>query len=151
MRNLSGVKLVAFLCLAAVLLVQGCSREPIGSHDDIAVVKYRYILDGTTGIARVVGEVRNTGDLQTPEAEIIATLRSRTGSMKGHNRVAIPRIGVGESREFALAVTSHGSVNSIELTIVEPGAIAPDGDEDVPEDGEVNGEDEGQEGDGDGE
>ena len=120
---------VAAVALAVVGLT-GCGGREVGSLEQITVVKMRYALDESDDVVRVVGLVRNTGELPTPDAEIIATLRSRTGSFKGQNRVELPELAAQAEEKFALAIDSHGSVESVEITIVEPGTVVEEsGDE----------------------
>lgn len=133
MGNRTAAQIIAALSLTAVLLLAGCSRAQLGSIDDLTVVKYRYIMDDSAKVVRVVGEVHNTADLPAPEAEIIVTLRSRTGSQKGQNRVRMPPLEAGETQQFALAVTSHGTINTVDLSIVEPGTMP--GEEAAEDDG----------------
>jgi hypothetical protein len=125
--------------LAAILA--GCPGQEVGTLEQISVVKYRYVIDESADVARVVGLARNTGELPTPEGEVIATLRSRTGSFTGQNRVALPALEAGEERQFALAVNSHGSVETVEITIVEPGTVTEEGAEQQSEDDSEEDED----------
>lgn len=140
MGNLTAAQLFTGAFVTAVVLLAGCSRAQLGSVDDLALVKYRYIIDESASVVRVVGEVRNEGELSAPEAEIIARLRSRTGAQKGQNRVVVPELEAGETHEFALAVTSHGAINTVDLSIVEPGTIP---EEDTPDDEYSDREDDG--------
>lgn len=129
------------LCILATAVLCGCARQEMAEVADISVVNYRYIIDERSSIVRVVGEVRNGTELPAPEAEIVATLHSRTGSQKGQNRVGIPGLEAGETHQFALAVTSHGALKRLDLTLVEPGTILGEEDEDAEEDdGESDGD-----------
>ncbi len=123
------------LTVAAVALVvvglAGCHGRDVGSLDQITVVKMRYAIDESEDVVRVVGLAHNTGELPTPDAEIIATLRSRTGSFKGQNRIELPALPAGAGQKFALAIDSHGSVESVEMAIVEPGTVVAEGGEDT--------------------
>jgi len=124
------VLLVAAVSLAVVSL-GGCRGREVGSLDQITIVKYRYSIDDSDEVVRVVGLARNSGQLPTPEGEIIATLRSRTGSFKGQNRVELPRLDPGLEQEFGIAIDSHGSVESVEIVVVEPGTVVAEA-EDTP-------------------
>jgi len=119
----SGMLLAA--CLAAGIC--GCGG-PKGSLDDIAVVQYRYNIDEGKDVVRVLGLVRNTGEERTPAGEIVVTLRGRTGSLKGQNRCELSPLDAGAEHEFALAVTSHGKVDTVEIEIVPPGTANGDAD-----------------------
>jgi hypothetical protein len=134
------VGILAVVCFSALLV--GCRGEEIGSLEQISIVKYRYVMDDSEDVVRVVGLARNTGERPTPEAEVIATLRSRTGSFKGQNRVALPSLPAGEEQQFALAVNSHGSVEAIDMEVVEPGTITEEGAQ-QPEDDSEEDEDDG--------
>ena len=134
---------VALIVTAAVILgavVAGCSRQEMGELDQVTIVKHRYVVDDAKDVVRVVGLARNTGELPTPDAEIVATLRSRTGSFKGQNRVALPGLGAGDEEQFALAINGHGNVESIELQVVEPGTITHDDDQADDSTEEANGD-----------
>jgi len=121
---------VAAVALTAVGLA-GCHGREVGSLDQITVVKMRYAVDESDDVVRVVGLARNTGELPTPDAEIIATLRSRTGSFKGQNRMELPALAAGAEQKFALAIDSHGSVESVEIAVVEPGTVLEEGGDDT--------------------
>ena len=115
--------LLAALSLSA-LLIGGCGGREVGSLDQIIVVTQRYVMDEGDDVVRVVGQVRNAGDLPTPPADIVATLRNRAGTPKGQNRVSLPRLDAGAEEQFALAITSRsdGAIDEVEINIVEPGA-----------------------------
>jgi len=85
------------------------------------VLQYRCNTDEKHNIARVFGRVKNTGDKRVPAAEVIATLRSRSGAMKGENRVALPSLEGGETYDFSLTVTMHGSVADVDIRVVPEG------------------------------
>jgi len=113
---------MAALCLACV---PGCRGGGAGTIDQLVVVQYRYNLDEEHETARVYGLVRNTGEKRTPPADIIATLRGRSGSMKGQDRTELPPLCGGEERAFSLEFTSHGKTDHVEIQIVTRGeAIA---------------------------
>lgn len=135
----SGVAAVALIMIG----IAGCRGREMGGLEQIAVVKYRYAIDESDDVVRVVGLVRNTGELPTPEAEIIATLRSRTGSFKGQNRVKLSGLAAGAEEQFALAVDAHGSVETVEIVIVEPGTIAEEGGDETPENSTEEGDEDG--------
>lgn len=117
----TGMLLTAYL--AACMC--GCGG-PKGSLDNVAVVQYRYNIDEENDIVRVLGLVRNTGEERTPPGEIVVTLRGRTGSLKGQNRCDLPPLEAGAKHEFALAVTSHGKVDAVEIDVVPPGMASED-------------------------
>ncbi len=140
-RNLSHlIGILAMLCILSCLA--GCRSEETGSLDQITIVKYRYVLDDSEDVVRVVGLARNTGDLPTSDAELVATLRSRTDSFKGQNRVALPGLQAGAEEQFSIAINSHGSVETVEFEIVEPGTVTEEGGQQT--------EEESEEGEGDG-
>ncbi len=116
-----------FVACAAVFL-SGCPG-PKGSLEQVGVVQYRYNVDEAGDVVRVVGIVRNTGEERTPPGEVVVTLRGRTGSLKGQNRCELPSLDGGEERRFALAVTTHGKVDTVDIAVMPPGAEA-DGAED---------------------
>lgn len=140
-------RIFAALAVTAVAItcafLAGCPGEKTGSLEQIAVVKYRYVIDESEDVVRVVGLARNMGDLPTPEAEIIATLHSRTGSFKGQNRVALPRLEPGGEQQFALAINSHGSVETVDIEIVEPGTVTEEGGGETPSNSAEEGDDDG--------
>jgi len=121
-RHLTGL-ILAIVTACVVAIVPGCRGQEMGTLDQIQIVKYRYVLDESDDVVRVIGLARNAGELPTPEAELVATLRSRTGSFKGQNRIALPGLEAGAEEEFAIAANSHGSVEAVEFQIVEPGTI----------------------------
>lgn len=136
--------LSALLATAIVCAVlAGCGGEEIGTIDQVEVVQYRPFIDEDADVVRVVGLARNTGEKPTPEAEVIVTLRSRTGSFKGQNRVALPRLEGGAEEEFGLAINSHGSVETVEIEVVEPGTVSDEGGAQTPgntaEEGDADG------------
>ncbi|MGC9318491.1 MAG: hypothetical protein ACP5KN_10735 [Armatimonadota bacterium] len=118
----------AIAALAALIpvLLAGCPfrRGPQGSLEQLAVVTYRVAIDESADTVSLVGIVRNTGEQRTPAGELVVTLRSRTGSLKGQNRVAVAPLEAGEDRPFDLEITAHGSVEGVEIAIVEPGEVA---------------------------
>ncbi|MGD9496297.1 MAG: hypothetical protein AB7Y46_08300 [Armatimonadota bacterium] len=114
--------MAAALLVCSAGLVASCGiRGGRATLDQVSVTQYRYVVDESEDVVRVVGLVRNGGQERTPPGEIVVTLRSRTGSMKGQNRGELPPLEGGEERRFALAVTSHGNVESVEITIVPRG------------------------------
>lgn len=114
-----GVGLAAVIvCTAAGCLFRGGAR---GTIDQLVVLQYRYTTDEKHDIVRVFGHVKNTGDNRVPACEVLATLRSRSGAMKGENRVALPSLGGGETHDFSLAVTMHGSVADVDIRLVPEG------------------------------
>jgi len=115
--GLAAVLLVA----SAALLVAGCSG-PKGSLEQISVVQYRYNVDEDGDVVRVLGQVRNGGSERTPPGEIVVTLRGRTGSQKGANRTELPPLEAGEQHRFALEITSHGKVDTVDIAIIPPGS-----------------------------
>jgi hypothetical protein len=118
----NGLVLV-FTMACACSILTGCPGRETGTLGQLSVIKHRYVLDESDDVVRVVGIVRNSGDLPAPEGELVVTLRSRTGSFRGENRVALPELDAGAEEQFALAINSHGAVESIEFEIVEPGTI----------------------------
>ncbi len=123
--------------LASVLIAPGCSRAQLGAVDDVTIVRYRYMVDEVDKVVRVVGEVQNAGDLPTPEADVVGTVRSRTGSQKGQNRVSVPQLEPNARHQFTLAITGHGSIHTVSLYVVEPGTLP---------DEEISGEETSEEG-----
>lgn len=133
------------LAAAFTVLLGGClfGGGPGGALDDIRVVTYRYVIDEAEDAVRVLGIVRNTGEATTPAGEVLVTLRSRTGSLKGQNRTPLKPLEAGEERQFALTITAHGSIESVDIAIVEPeqagdeepGAESP-GEDDMTEEGD---------------
>jgi len=128
-RSWPGLAAVLMMA-AAALLVAGCPG-PKGSLEQISVVQYRYNEDEDSDVVRVVGRVRNGGAERTPAGEIVVTLRSRTGSSRGSNRTELPALEAGEGHDFALAITSHGKVETVDIAIVPPGS--DEGGEDADE------------------
>lgn len=135
------ISIITLILITIVATLHGCPsrRAQQGSLDQLAVVQYRYAIDEDSEIVRVIGSVRNTGELTTPAAEVVVTLRSRTGSMKGQNRVALEPISAGESASFALPITAHGSVESVEIEIVEAGLADESDGAETPADAAGNG------------
>ncbi|GEM_PF-4438833 len=123
--------LLAAVVSFGVVGLGGCHGREVGSLDQITIVKYRYSIDDSDEVVRVVGLARNSGDLRTPEGEIVATLHSRTGSFKGQNRVDLARLEPGAENEFGIAIDTHGSVESVEIVVVEPGTVV-EGAEETP-------------------
>lgn len=133
------------LAACALVLLGGClfGGGPAGALEDIRVVTYRYAIDEAEDAVRVLGIVRNTGEATTPAGEVLVTLRSRTGSLKGQNRTALEPLEAGEERQFALTITAHGSIESVDIEIVEPEQVTdeqPDaeraGEDDATEEGD---------------
>jgi len=123
-RRLRGLSTIIGAVLGAtcvVALVGGCGG-PQGSLDQLSVTQYRYNVDESGSIVRVLGVVRNTGEERTPAAEVVVTLVGRTGSMKGQNRTDLPSLEGGGQHRFALGVTTHGRVDEVDITIVPRGA-----------------------------
>jgi hypothetical protein len=129
MRRLTTALLLVVVALG-LAVTTCCPGREMGSRDQIIVVTHRRFDDD--GVMRIAGLVRNTGDLPTPESEIVATLHSRTGSFQGQNRVALSGLEPGAEEQFALGVDSHGRVETVEFRIVEPGAVVGE-DDDAPE------------------
>lgn len=121
------MSIIAALTALIPVLLDGCpfGRGPQGSLEQIAVVTYRVAIHDTADTVSLVGVVRNTGEHTTPAAELVVTLRSRTGSLKGQNRVAVEPLEAGEERPFDLEITAHGSVETVDIAIVEPGEVTP--------------------------
>ena len=124
-------------------VLAGCPGQKMGSLEQISVIKHRWVIDESDDVVRVVGLARNVGELPTSEAEIVVTLRSRTGSFKGQNRTALPRLEPGAEEQFALAINSHGSVETVEFEVVEPGTVTEEGAEQAPEDSTEEGDSDG--------
>jgi len=114
---------IVWLAAGVTLNAAGClfGRAATGTIDQLVVLQYRYNTDEKHDIARVFGRVKNTGDKRVPPTEIIATLRTRSGAMKGENRVALPSLEGGETHDFSLTVTMHGSVADVEIRVVPAG------------------------------
>ncbi len=114
---------IVWLAAGVTLNAAGClfGRAASGTIDQLVVLQYRCNTDEKHNIARVFGRVKNTGDKRVPPAEVIATLRSRSGAMKGENRVALPSLEGGETYDFSLTVTMHGSVADVDIRVVPEG------------------------------
>lgn len=129
------VRATTSLILASVtaLTATGClfGGRATGSLDQLVVAQYRYNTDEARDVARVYGRVDNTGDKQTPAADLIVTLRSRSGAMQGENRVGIPNLNAGETHDFSLTVEMHGKTTHVDMTIVSTGASPPDSEEET--------------------
>ncbi len=128
------VRATAILALAGItaLMETGClfGGRATGSLDQLVVTQYRYNTDETHDIARVYGRVDNTGDKRTPAADLVVTLRSRSGAMQGQNRVAIPSLDAGETYDFSLTVEMHGKTTHLDMEIVPTGASPAESQED---------------------
>ncbi len=118
--------LIILVIACALSALVGCPDAEMGTLDQVTIVKHRYVIDESDDVVRVVGLARNTGELPSPEAEIVVTLRSRTGSFRGQNRVSLPELAAGGEEQFALAINSHGAVETMEFEIVEPGTVTGD-------------------------
>ena len=101
-----------------------------GSLDQLVVTQYRYNTDETHDITRVYGRVDNTGDKRTPAADLVVTLRSRSGAMQGENRVAIPSLNGAETHEFSLNVEMHGEPVRVDMQVVPTGEATRESKED---------------------
>ncbi|MBD3291963.1 MAG: hypothetical protein GF393_03500, partial [Armatimonadia bacterium] len=138
-------KLIRALVLSVAVVVfaalAGCGGEEIGTIDQIEVTQYRPLIDESADVVRVVGLARNTGEKATPEVELIVTLRSRTGSFKGQNRVPLSPLEGGAEEEFSVAINSHGSVEKLEMQVVEPGTVVDEGGEETPTNSAEEGDD----------
>lgn len=129
------VRATTILALAGItaLMATGClfGGRATGSLDQLVVAQYRYNTDEARDVARVYGRVDNTGDKQTPAADLIVTLRSRSGAMQGQNRVGIPNLNAGETHDFSLTVEMHGKATHVDMTIVPTGASPPESEEET--------------------
>lgn len=128
------VLIVCVLATICVVAITGC-RDSAGSLTELVVVQYRYNLDEDHDMARVYGMVRNTGEKRTPPADIVATLRGRSGSLKGQDRTELAPLAAGQEREFALEFVSHGKTSHVDIQIIGRGeALAGDDDEGASDD-----------------
>jgi len=124
------VLIVCVLATICVVAITGC-RDSAGSLTELVVAQYRYNLDEDHDMARVYGMVRNTGEKRTPPADIVATLRGRSGSLKGQDRTELAPLVAGEEREFALEFVSHGKTSHVDIQIIGRGeALAGDDNDD---------------------
>lgn len=136
------------LATVCVVGMTGC-RERAGSLTKLVVTQYRYNLDEDHNLARVYGMVRNTGDKRTPPADIVATLRGRSGSLKGQDRTELTPLAAGEEREFSLEFASHGKISNVDIQIIGRGEVMPGDDgEDSAGDGAAGANDDSDSGDG---
>ncbi|MGI5819780.1 MAG: hypothetical protein ACOX9R_16980 [Armatimonadota bacterium] len=134
--------LIVALVIGASLA--GCRGPEMAPLERVSVVTYRYVIDDSKNVVRVVGLVRNTdAEHPTPEAEIIATLHSRTGSFKGQNRAALPALPPGGEEQFSLAINAHGSVDTVAIEIVEPGTVGESEDDETPSDSDGESDEDG--------
>ena len=102
------------LGLALTALLSGC-RQPPTVTPDLEFTRFRVNVDDKRALARVVGEIVNRGKTTVPEIEIHATLVGAGGSERGENMVPMRDLGPGESRAFALNITTHGAVSNVKL------------------------------------
>jgi len=113
-------------------MATGClfGGRATGALDQLVVTQYRYNTDETHDITRVYGRVDNTGDKRTPAADLVVTLRSRSGAMQGENRVAIPSLNGAETHEFSLNVEMHGEPVRVDMQVVPTGEATRESKED---------------------
>ncbi len=104
------------------------------------VVQYLRNDDEEHDTARVYGLVRNTGEKRTPQADIVVTLRGRSGSLKGQDRTELGPLAGGEEREFSLEFTSHGKTSRVDIAIVPRGSAVGEDEEDDADIGDVAGD-----------
>ncbi len=123
------VLIVGVLAAICVVAITGC-RDGAGSLTKLVVSQYRYNLDEDHDLARVYGMVRNTGEKRTPPADIVATLRGRSGSLKGQDRTELAPLAAGEEREFSLEFVSHGKTSHVDIQVIARGATLPGDDND---------------------
>ena len=117
----AAVAVVALSVLASCLAGCGCgSRGDPGSIEDLLIRRYRYNIDETHRVVRVVGEVENGGTAPVPKVEAHAILRSASGDKRGENMTVMENIAPAEVRIFSLSVTSHGRTSSVELKLMAP-------------------------------
>lgn len=108
---------------ASVIASMGGCGGPRGSLEQLSVTQYRYNVDESGNIVRVLGVVRNSAEERTPTADIVVTLVGRTGAEKGQNRTELPSLDGGAEHRFALGVTAHGRVEDVQISIVPRGAL----------------------------
>ena len=125
--------IVGVLATICVVAMTGC-RDSAGSLTELVVVQYRWNLDEDHDIARIYGMVRNTGEKRTPPADIVATLRGRSGSLKGQDRTELAPLAAGEEREFSLEFVSHGKTSHVDIQIIGRGDTLPGEDDDADDD-----------------
>ncbi len=131
------VLIAGVLATICVVAIAGC-RDDAGSLTDLVVVQYRCNPDEDHDIARVYGMVRNTGEKRTPPADIVATLRGQSGTLKGQDRTELAPLAAGEEREFALEFTSHGKTSRVDIQIIGRGETLPGDDDDESASGASN-------------
>jgi len=117
------VTIGGFLAALACGMATGClfGGGAPGTLDQLVVTQYRYNIDEAHDLTRVFGRVQNTGEKRVPAAEVVASLQSRSGALKGENRVPIPSLGAGETHDFSLDITMHGKATKVEIRVVPVG------------------------------
>ena len=104
-----------------LLVLPGClQRAPAGQISDLLISNRRFNIDNDRGLVRVVGRLQNTGPGKFRAVEVHAQLVSASGDRRGENSVLLERIKPGETRDFALTVTSHARVADVLLDVREP-------------------------------
>lgn len=122
LHRLSTVVGVALGAASVIASMGGCGG-PRGSLEQLSVTQYRYNVDESGNIVRVLGVVRNSAEERTPAADIVVTLVGRTGAEKGQNRTELPSLDGGAEHRFTLGVTAHGRVEDVQISIVPRGAL----------------------------
>ncbi len=114
---------LALLTAAALLLLcGGCARGGRGEITDLFISNQRYVIDETRDMVHVYGRLENTGRARFRQVEVQVTLLSKSGSSRGENSTILSGIQPLEKRLFAVDVTSHGRVNSVDVQVREPKA-----------------------------
>ncbi len=117
----------ALLLLAAVALLPaaGCGRRSPPRKQDLSalqITRYRYNIDEEHKIARVVGEIANSGPTAVKEVAVTVTLRGRNGDSRGRNTILVTDIPARGVKVFSATVTTHGRERDVDLRLFPVGA-----------------------------
>jgi hypothetical protein len=97
-------------------LLTGCGRAQPPAAPALEFTRQMWNVDEKHQTVRVVGEVINRGAQPVREVEIHAALIGAGGANRGENMVLVTDLRPGEPRVFALNVTSHGGILTVQLS-----------------------------------
>ena len=115
---------MALVAMATGAAGPGCGRGRTGNHSDVSelyIARYRFNIDETQDIARIVAEICNPTDQPVKEAVVTAILLARGGEQRGENKAIIRDLRANDTTVFSMTVTTHGRERDVQFRISPPG------------------------------
>ena len=120
--------------LVVALVVAGCERKAVEQDvSGLEITRYRLNVDDVHRVARVIVEVRNSGDKAVKEAVVVATLQGRADEEFASGQTTVQDIAPGEAKVASILIDAKGIERDVEFSILSPEQAMPAADTGVKE------------------